>query len=244
MPVHDWTKVDDGIFHAFHFQWIAAISSSLNSGLLPKDYYALPEQRASDYEPDILALRTPDSSTQQSGVRQSGSNDTALLSRPRFAPSAEADFYQAKQNAISIRHISDDDVVAVIEIVSPGNKSGRLRLDRFVEKSANLLSRQIHLLLIDIHPPGTRDPRGIHAEIWEVAGGNLYVPPPGKPLTQVAYEANEVVSAYVVPLAVGDELTEMPLFLKRQGCIHVPLEKTYLSAFEALPKRWKDVLER
>jgi hypothetical protein len=27
MPIHDWTKVDAGIFHAFHLHWIAAIDS-------------------------------------------------------------------------------------------------------------------------------------------------------------------------------------------------------------------------
>src|ERR687884_439463 len=30
MPVHDWTRVDAGIFHHFHHAWIAEISSALN----------------------------------------------------------------------------------------------------------------------------------------------------------------------------------------------------------------------
>ncbi|HEY2585448.1 MAG TPA: hypothetical protein VGI81_06785 [Tepidisphaeraceae bacterium] len=29
MPVHDWTKVDAGNFHAFHHRWISAISDAL-----------------------------------------------------------------------------------------------------------------------------------------------------------------------------------------------------------------------
>jgi hypothetical protein len=41
MPVHDWTRVTAGIFHHFHHRWIAAISDSLNAGLLPSDYHAL-----------------------------------------------------------------------------------------------------------------------------------------------------------------------------------------------------------
>src|SRR4051794_33466376 len=44
MPVHDWTLVEDGIFHGFHTWWIGQIGSALNSGLLPRDYYAMPEQ--------------------------------------------------------------------------------------------------------------------------------------------------------------------------------------------------------
>jgi hypothetical protein len=46
MPVHDWTRVEAGIFHAFHQNWIVALSAALNEGILPDDYYALPEQHA------------------------------------------------------------------------------------------------------------------------------------------------------------------------------------------------------
>src|SRR5438105_14049924 len=57
MPVHDWTRVDAGIFHAFHQQYMIAISNALNSGLLPEDYYALPEQHAAGFGPDVLTLQ-------------------------------------------------------------------------------------------------------------------------------------------------------------------------------------------
>jgi hypothetical protein len=40
MPMHDWTKVEAGVFHAFHHHWISAISDVLNSGCLPPEYYA------------------------------------------------------------------------------------------------------------------------------------------------------------------------------------------------------------
>ena len=46
MPIHDWTRVEDGIFHAFHHDWITELARTLNRGLLPDDYYALPEQQA------------------------------------------------------------------------------------------------------------------------------------------------------------------------------------------------------
>ena len=43
MPMHDWKRVEAGIFHAFHHEWISEISRALNRGLLPDDMYALPE---------------------------------------------------------------------------------------------------------------------------------------------------------------------------------------------------------
>src|SRR6266567_4171913 len=59
MPAHDWTQVDAGIFHAFHHDWITDIARALNRGLLPSDYYALPEQIAGGLGPDVLTLRIP-----------------------------------------------------------------------------------------------------------------------------------------------------------------------------------------
>lgn len=53
MPIHDWTKVDAGIFHAFHHGWIEELARALNRGLLPADYYALPEQHAAGFGPEI-----------------------------------------------------------------------------------------------------------------------------------------------------------------------------------------------
>src|SRR3954468_15049224 len=56
MPAHDWTRVTAGTFHSFHLGWIAELTRALNGGLLPSDYYALAEQRAAEFEPDLLAL--------------------------------------------------------------------------------------------------------------------------------------------------------------------------------------------
>ncbi len=44
MPIHDWTRVGAGLFHAFHQRWIGALCDALNTGALPPDYFALPEQ--------------------------------------------------------------------------------------------------------------------------------------------------------------------------------------------------------
>ena len=41
MPIHDWTRVDAGLFHAFHQSWSVRIQDALNAGVLPKGYYAL-----------------------------------------------------------------------------------------------------------------------------------------------------------------------------------------------------------
>lgn len=214
MPMHDWTRVDVGIFHAFHHSWLEEIKRTLNAVVLSVDYYALVEQHSAKESNDE-------------------DNETEL---------ADMAFYRRKQNAIAVRHVSGDRIVAMIEIVSPGNKSSRNGLRAFVEKAAQLLDNRIHLLILDLHPPGCRDPQGIHGEIWDYFAGEEYTAPTDKPLTLAAYESGLSVRAYVVPVRVGEVLPDMPVFLEPEKAVMVPLEATYQSAFAAVPRRWQRVL--
>jgi hypothetical protein len=240
MPVHDWTRVDAGIFHAFHHGWIEELSRVLNRGILPEDYYALPEQHAAGFGPDVLTLQGPDD-----GQQQPGGHPGLLVAEPKLTPTAETDmeFYRRKQASVVVRHVSGDRVVAMIEVVSPGNKSTRHGLRSFVEKAAELLDGHVHLLILDLLPPGRRDPDGIHGAIWEEVAGKEYEPPADLPLTLAAYEAALAIRAYVRGARVGAALPDMPLFLKPGGCVQVPLEKPYGDAFAAMPRRWRTVLE-
>ena len=112
-----------------------------------------------------------------------------------------------------------------------------------VDKAAALLDKGVHLLILDLLPPGRRDPQGIHGAIWEEITDRAYTLPAGKPLTLAAYETDLAVRAYVEHAAVGDVLAEMPLFLEPDACVSAPLEATYQSAFAAVPRRWRGVLE-
>jgi Protein of unknown function (DUF4058) len=246
MPIHDWTRVPAGIFHHFHGRWIAAICDALNDGLLPGDYYALAEQAAAGLGPDILTLqlREPATDLPEDGAR--GPVGTMALTRPQATITAKSDaeFYRRKKSWIAVRHVSDDRVVAIVEIVSPGNKASRNPFRAFVAKMYELLDHQVHLLVIDLLPPTPRDPHGIHAAIWkEIVEDDPFVPPPGKPLTLVGYESALEVTAYIEPVAVGDALPDMPLILEPGGAVKVPLEMTYQSAWTHTPRRWRDVLE-
>jgi Protein of unknown function (DUF4058) len=152
-------------------------------------------------------------------------------------------FYRRKQKTVTVRHVSGDRIVAMVEIVSPGNKAARNPLRAFVAKAAELLEHQIHLLIIDLLPRGPRDPNGIHGEIWQEIAGQEYAAPADKPLTLVAYESGLTVRAYVVPAAVSDPLPDMPLFVEQGKAVHIPLEATYMAAFIEVPRRWRRVLE-
>jgi hypothetical protein len=58
-----------------------------------------------------------------------------------------------------------------------------------------------------------------------------------------SYAAGPKVEIYLEHLAAGDALAEMPLFLRPDRYINVPLEATYQQAYAGMPGFWRDVLE-
>ncbi len=242
MPVHDWTRVAAGIFHHFHHEWIGAIQHHLNHGAMPADYYALADQVTGGAHPDVLTLRGPGGFA--TGPTPGGGG-TATLTRPsaRFHTKSEASKYAKKTKQVVIRHVTGDAVVAVIELASPGNKGSAGEFRTFVEKASGLIRGGIHLLVADVFPPGPRDPNGVHAAIWDEIAGGGFVLPDDAPLTQVSYCAgvNEY-EAFVEPVALGQPLPDLPLFLTPDFHVMLPLEATYQAAWAEVPARWQRVL--
>ena len=52
-----------------------------------------------------------------------------------------------------------------------------------------------------------------------------------------------VAEAFIEPVAVGDRLPDMPLFLTADVYVPVPLESSYQSAWDGVPAVWRQVLE-
>jgi hypothetical protein len=103
VPVHDWTRVDAGLFHHFHQNWTVSLANALNGGGLPPDYFALVEQNVRGPISDVLNLQlSPGADTPSSG--------TAALAvatvppRTRLIRRKEADLYAYKANRITVRH--------------------------------------------------------------------------------------------------------------------------------------------
>jgi hypothetical protein len=246
MPIHDWRRVDAGIFHDFHLTWIGELKKALNSGLLPPDYYALEEQIAGGLGPDVLTLRTP--AAEGSGPTGDLPGAVAVAEAPpkvRFTLHSDRAQYTQRRRTLVIRHVSRHRIIALIEILSPGNKASRQPFRSFLNKAAAALARGIHLLLIDLFPPGPRDPQGIHGALWEDLTGEPYQQPADKPLTLAAYAAGggPAATAYVEPVAVGDALPNMPLFLNPEQYVNVPLDATYQAAYDSVPLFYRRILE-
>jgi hypothetical protein len=133
--------------------------------------------------------------------------------------------------------------VAVIELVSPGNKSSDYPLDTFVRKTVKFLRGGVHLLVIDPHPPGTHDPDGLHPLIWEHFGSQPFTLPERQDRLLAAYRVGEGIGAYLNVLGVGEPFPEMPLFLTPHNYLPVDLEASYLRAYELVPREYREELE-
>src|SRR5687768_18522128 len=87
----------------------------------------------------------------------------SLTTATRSPVRDDAGFGRGMKSSIAVYQVSGDRIVAMVEIVSPGNKSNRHALTAFVDKACELLEHRIHLLIVDPFPPTPRDPHGVHA---------------------------------------------------------------------------------
>jgi hypothetical protein len=169
MPIHDWTRVEAGDFHHFHQCWVVALGNALNSGLLPPGYMAMAEQVTGRPIPDVVTLRTREPKEGPEG----GIAVAAAPPAARLIAKIERVNYAKRADRVVIRH-GRGKVVAIIEILSPGNKDSRLALRTFVEKAADILNQGVNRY---IPVPARRDlPAGLgglprHAQGACRAGG-------------------------------------------------------------------------
>ncbi len=237
MPVHDWTRLQAGDFHHFHQRWISAIADALNSGHLPPGYLAMAEQVTGRPIPDVVALQAWRPDDAPGGVAVKSAPPSA-----RVIAKLERINYAKRADRIIIRH-GRGKVVAIIELVSPGNKESRHALRSFVEKAADILTQGINLLLVDLFPPTPRDPHGLHKAVWDELADMPFEFLPDQPFTVASYIGGEIPMAYVNSVGLGEALPSAPIFLSDTRYVPCPLEATYMQAWAVFPEFLKGLME-
>ena len=240
MPIHDWSRVPSGLFHDFHQSWSIRIKDALNSGRLPKGVAALVEQRSGPRESDVLAIEV----RPKRNLVEEMNGGIATLPAPvtRIVRRTTNAIYTTRANRIVVKHHLGR-IIAVIEIVSPGNKDSRAALRDFVDKTVDCLRKGIHVLIVDLFPPTQRDPYGIHKVIWDEIVEEDFTFPDAKNLILVSYKTGDERAAYIEPVAFGDSLPDMPLFLTNDLHVVVPLELTYQATWDASPEELRIAVE-
>ena len=242
MGVHDWTLVDAGIFHGFHSLWVSQINNVLNEGLLPQGFYALPEQHAGRTIADVLPLHASRASLEPFPRATGG---TAVAEEPPRSRRRQMLGARVRPRSLAIRHVSGHRLIALLEIVSPANRDRAASVVDFANKAVSALEWGVHLLMVDLFPPGLHDPHGMHEAIRQRLDQpeEPYELPADEPLTLAAYAAGRPPEAFLEHLAVRALLPDMALFLDPERYVNVPLEQTYQAAWRGTPAFWRDVLE-
>lgn len=243
MPLHDWSRVDAGTFHDFHNSWVVHLKEALNGGILPKGYYAQSEQHAGRFIADVLTLHAE---AKERGPAPTPVGGLALAEAP---PQAERKLTvstaaRSRRRTLTIRHVSGHRIIALVEIVSPANKDRQQHVDDFVVKVTTALAQGIHVTVGDFFAPTRHDPVGMNGAIWQPLdeSEDAFTLGPATQFTLAAYVADAPVDVYLKYPVLGEPLPDMPLFLTPAHYVNLPLERTYLAAFQGMPEVWRDVL--
>jgi hypothetical protein len=204
---------------------------------LPPEYLARTEQVTGRPIPDVVTLHASPTKGDPGGIAVATAPPTA-----RVIARLEKINYATRADRVVIRH-GRGRVVAILEIVSPGNKDSRHAIRSFVEKAADILNQGVNLLVVDLFPPTPRDPHGIHKAIWDEFVDEPFEAPPGKILTVASYIGGDLPTAYVEPVGVGDPLPSLPIFLSETRYIPAPLEAPYMQAWAVFPALLKELIK-
>lgn len=239
MPIHDWSRAPDSAFHDFHLGWVVELSRQLN-GILPKTHFAMSETLELRPPAGFLEMPEPEVSEQSRTKRHAPPIEQ---DEPRTRMLARREVVEYANRAVTIRDADTHAAVAGIMIVSPQERRSRYRWEAFVRHAVGALTHDMNLLIVDLFPPTVRDPKGMHKAIWDEFEDVPFDPPADKPLTLVSYVARPTLAAYIEPVAVGDVLPDMPLFLGSSEYFQVPLEATYQATWAVSPEPIREMVE-
>jgi hypothetical protein len=223
MPLHDHFRPplsERRQWHSFHQAWATALAIDLNRQL-PPGYFADPNVEF-NIEIDVAAFEEAKADAAFTSWTPPAPTLTAPLTL--ITDTVEVVVYSAEAGPL---------LVGAMELVSPANKDRPATRDAFVSKCASYLQQAIGLIVADAVTSRRAD---LHAELLARVGG-LAVPP--SDLWAAAYRPTQVDSQVQLevwhqPLALGQPLPILPLWLKNGPCLKVDLEATYLRTLQDL----------
>jgi hypothetical protein len=219
------------LWESFHGLWAASLVGQLNQRLPPRFLAAMHVHLGSRVEADVAEFEHGAEET------QSGNGPTGGVAVAQWAPPAAA---------LTVAAVFPDDVevqvidtredavlVAVVEIVSPGNKDRPEERRGFAAKCVAYLQRGIGLIVADTV---TTRRANLHEEVLEMLG---HEGPSGLSEEAALYAAayrparrqeRSEIDIWPVPLAVGSPLPTLPLALRGFGFVPLDLEAAYTEA--------------
>lgn len=237
MPIHDWTRVKSYVFRDFHAAFTVQIAGLFNTGGLPAGHFAMTDRKIQLHESDRRSIAEV-LADQPIVVGEAGP-------RLRFEWGVRPLRYLRKQPRVKIYRAADRHVVAVIETVRPDNKQSPAGVRRFAEKVAAYIESGVHVVVIDLLPPGDSDPRGIPGAVWEYFARKTFpTPTAAEPLSVTAFRSHTSwAETFLEPTAVGRTFPLIPLFLTTDLSVPTDQEATYSKAVTGMAGHYRAMLE-
>ncbi len=220
------------VWNTFHHAWSATIARTLNRRILPEPYFAAPNVQ---FGPRVeIDVGTFEQSGEQSGASEQASAAPMLATEPATAviPVVFPDTVEV----LIVRQEGGPQVVAAIELVSPGNKDRLATRRAFVAKMSSYLQQGIALSVVDLV---TTCSAHLHNEWieWMQAQTGVMENVADRPLYANSYRAvrrgeRDEIEMWLHPLRVGEPLPSLVLFLRGDTWIEIPLEVTYVETCE------------
>lgn len=223
-------------WESFHGRWAALIAETLDQGLLPAGYFAEIQVHVGSIQVDVAAFQggSPLRPSPRNGEGTDPGGGTATLIAPAWAPPVpDLTMPALVPDEIEVQVFSESarDLVAAIELVSPGNKDRPEARRAFAAKCDVYLQRRVGLILVDVV---TSRRANLHDELVRLRGHDeafLFPDPPA--IYAAAYRPVDrkpapQVDAWLARLAVGGTLPTLPLVLREDVCLPIDFEATYM----------------
>ena len=238
MPLRDhfhlpWSEQNP--WEGFHSAWANTMVRHLNLNCLPRRFRAVPKVHLGPFvETDLATFDHEPSGESATGLLEnagngSQANETAWWSPPQPVQTVEIDL--PAQDVFEVRVFDDRPgmrLVAVVELVSPGNKDRPEHRQAFVTKCAAYLQEQVNVVMVDVV---TTRRANLHRELLTLIAPSLPDEEDAK-LYCVAYRNRKNQGKWRLDycpfsLSVGVRLPTVPLWLVGDLSVPLDLETTY-----------------
>lgn len=224
-PHHHW--------ESFHSNWATRIADGI-AAVLPPEYQVEEHiHLGTSVEIDVATFE------EETATENGKSTAAALATRaaPAYAPPVpDGTMAAAFLDTFEVRVFSTPaglTLVAVVELVSPGNKDRPAQRRAFAAKCASYLSQGVSLIVVDVV---TSHHTNLHNDLIQLmeTGADLAFPPEAT-LYAAAYRPvrrgdREEIDVWRRRLAVGSPLPTLPLRLTGNLFLAVDFEATYQEA--------------
>jgi hypothetical protein len=227
MPLHDWAKMEG--WNEIHQYWIVALSDHLRERLPPgyRVYVGTTPVAAAGVSRVPDPEGHPDLSVRRWDVPPGQPTDPSGFARPDLETTVAV---LETELAAFVEHRGR--IVAVAELVSPGNKDRPARRDLYAGRYRGYLMNGTNLLLVDVHArPGGFS---FHDRIATDLGLTTAAMPSPQAVSfcvgDIGPTGGRELSLWRRPLTVGQALPVLPLPLQPNLAVPVELEPTYAAS--------------